>query len=221
MFEMNRHDNQRKCFAQSLKVLCAILLFSFVACVSKSQNSTNAQPQTTPSQNRVVPYADGFDYPIGKTATVTEAKDKDGWYNAQDFTENNHLGEDWNANTGGNTDCGEPVYASANGVIVYAEDAGAGWGNVVIIEHLLIDGTKVQTLYGHLESVAKKSGEVKRREKIGTVGNANGRYYCHLHFEVRFADCPVWNTAGQGYSAETKGWIDPSKFIDANRPAKR
>ncbi len=108
------------------------------------------------------------------------------WYNAQDFGENRHLGEDWNKNTGGNTDCGEPVYAAADGKIVFAEDAGAGWGNVVIIEHTGADGTKIQSLYGHLEFISKTSGEVRKREQIGTVGNANGRYMCHLHFEIRW-----------------------------------
>jgi murein DD-endopeptidase MepM/ murein hydrolase activator NlpD len=62
---------------------------------------------------------------------------------------------------------------------------------VVIIEHILKDGTRVQTLYGHLQSITKIGGEVKRHEQIGTIGNANGHYLCHLHFEVRFADCPA------------------------------
>ncbi len=124
------------------------------------------------------------------------------------------MGEDWNANSGGNTDCGEPVYAAANGTIVYAENAGTGWGNVVIIEHNLPDGKKIQTLYGHLRKITKTSGAVKIREQIGEVGNADGRYLCHLHFELRTENCPLWNQAGAGYSAENKGWLDPSDFID-------
>ncbi|MEM8889827.1 MAG: M23 family peptidase, partial [Bacteroidota bacterium] len=36
-----------------------------------------------------------FDYPVGKP-------DARGYYNAQGFQKNNHLGDDWNANTGGN-----------------------------------------------------------------------------------------------------------------------
>jgi murein DD-endopeptidase MepM/ murein hydrolase activator NlpD len=223
MFEMDRHDNGRKRFTQRRDrfLLCcvAITLFSFASCGSSGQTGDNSQPQTTPSQNKpiIVTYADGFDYPIGKAVTATEAKDKDAWYNAQDFGENNHLGEDWNKNTGGNTDCGEAVYAVANGLIVFAEDAGAGWGNVVIIEHLLADGARVQTLYGHLQTITKPSGKVSRREQIGTVGDGGGRYLCHLHFEVRFVDCPFWNAAGPGYSEDRKGWTDPSKFIDGHR----
>ena len=202
---------------RSIKLFFAVLLlFSQCACHSSEAQTNQNQPAPTPAPPKII--ADKFAYPIGKTETVTQAKDKkDDWYNAQDFTVNNHLGEDWNKNSGGNTDCGEPVFAAANGTIVYAANAGSGWGNVVIIEHHLLDGKKVQTLYGHLRKILKTSGEVKLREQIGEVGNADGAYLCHLHFELRDETCPMWNQAGAGYSTETKGWLDPSDFIDKNR----
>jgi murein DD-endopeptidase MepM/ murein hydrolase activator NlpD len=198
----------------SLLIINALFAAQLACSSSEAQvNKTEARP--TPSPKII---AGNFAYPIGKTETSTEAKDrKDEWYNAQDFGANNHLGEDWNKNSGGNTDCGEPVYAAADGTIVYAENAGIGWGNVVVIEHELENGEKVRTLYGHLEKILKTSGAVKMREQIGTVGNADGRYYCHLHFELREETCPVWNEAGEGYSSERKGWLDPSNFIDKNR----
>ena len=188
--------------------LCAIL----AGC--RSSDTVTAQkdrPANTPGQT----VSDSFAYPIGKTQTVTQAKDGDEWYNAQDFGRNDHLGEDWNKNTGGNTDCGEPVYAAGNGVIKFAQDAGPGWGNVVIIDHVLPSGEKIQSVYGHLQEMAKTSGEVKKREQIGKVGNANGRYSCHLHFEMRKENCPVWGQAGGGYSSDRAGWVDPSDFIDS------
>lgn len=64
------------------------------------------------------------------------------------------------------------------------------------------------------DSFAYPIGKVEKREQIGTVGNADGRYLCHLHFELRDETCPMWNEAGAGYSAENSGWRDPSKFID-------
>lgn len=183
-------------------------------------NSSEAQQPQTNSNKTDAPkiIAKSFAYPIGKAEVSTQAKDKkDDWYNAQDFGANNHLGEDWNKNSGGNTDCGEAVYAAADGIIVYAEHAGEGWGNVVIIEHTMPDGKKFQTLYGHLRKILKTSGEVKKREQIGEVGNADGKYYCHLHFELRTDESPAWNTAGGGYSTDRKGWLDPSDFIDSHR----
>lgn len=176
-----------------------------------TQNSPTPKPQPTPIANN-------FAYPISKKEFVTEAKDsKDDWYNATNFGQDFHLGEDWNKNSGGNTDCGEPVYAIGNGVIVYAEDAGSGWGNVLIIEHTLPDGKSVESLYGHLQEFVKTSGEVKKRELIGKVGNANGKYLCHLHLEIRDETSPMWHKVGGGYSGEKEGWIEPSEFIDKHR----
>ncbi|MEZ5425107.1 MAG: M23 family metallopeptidase [Pyrinomonadaceae bacterium] len=206
----------------SLKKLGVILLngllFLPVVSCRKEMARTNPGPETVNNQNRIK--AESFAYPVGPGETVTEAKDrKDDWYNAQDFTVNNHLGEDWNKNSGGNTDCGEPVFAAADGLITYASDAGKGWGNVIIIEHTMPDGQKFQTLYGHLEKILTKEGEVKKRQQIGTVGNAGGTYLCHLHFELRDENCPMWNKTGPGYSSENSGWLDPSDFIDQH-PAR-
>lgn len=204
----------------SLKLLFFICcLLCAVSCRTEQAQTTNKlQNSSTAQKSPPKIIADKFAYPIGKTEFSTEAKDKkDDWFNAQDFGENSHLGEDWNANSGGNSDCGEPIFAAANGTIIYAENAGIGWGNVLIIEHNLPNGKRVQTLYGHLRKILKSSGEVKRREQIGEIGNADGRYLCHLHFELRTEDCPMWNQAGAGYSAENKGWLDPSNFIDKRR----
>jgi murein DD-endopeptidase MepM/ murein hydrolase activator NlpD len=177
-----------------------------------------------PDPNKTIPEfllrfpGSSFAYPIGEKEYVTEKNDWwDYWYNAQDFGENRHLGEDWNKTTGGDTDCGEPVYSVADGVIVLAKDAGPGWGNVIIIEHTAKDGTKLRSLYGHMESITRFSGEVKRREQIGTVGSANGRYKCHLHLELRWNECPLWDEVGPGYSDDRRGWIDPSEFIEKTR----
>ncbi|CAA9428506.1 MAG: hypothetical protein AVDCRST_MAG74-3739 [uncultured Pyrinomonadaceae bacterium] len=190
----------------------ALLIFSS-ACASE-KNSNKEIPAHLLNKFS----AKSFAYPVGEKDYVTEKNDWwDWWYNAQDFGENRHLGEDWNKTTGGNTDCGEPIYAAASGQISFAKDAGAGWGNVVIIEHTASDGTKIQSLYGHLETITRTEGAVEKRELIGTMGGANGRYPCHLHFEIRWMKCPVWNQTGNGYADEKHGWIDPSEFIDKTR----
>lgn len=162
-----------------------------------------------------IPTSDGFDYPVG-APYVTEANDGDGWYNAQDFGVNNHLGEDWNAESGGDTDCGLPVYASSKGTVVYAKNAGSGWGNVIIVRHRLPDRTQVESLYGHLQIMSKTFGTVERREQIGTIGK-DGWRFCHLHFEMRFPNCRYWGNPGPGYSSDATGWTDPSDFIDSYR----
>ncbi len=198
---------------QFIRIICSLCVAAifFASCrAPEAVNDVRPDPPESP-----IPAA-RFAYPIGKHERSTQAKDTtDDWYNARDFGEADHLGEDWNKNSGGNTDCGEPVFAIADGEVIFAADAGPGWGNVVIIEHLLADGSRVRSLYGHLQKIEKSTGRVTIREKIGYVGNADGRYLCHLHFEIRTTDCPNWNDAGPGYAAERRGWTDPSDFIDA------
>ena len=184
-------------------------------------STAGALPPTPTPTPIVIPISDGFDYPVGNTKRVTEANDGDGWYNAQNFGENNHLGEDWNRESGGNTDCGLPVYAVSKGTIIFAGEEGKGWGKVIIIRHRLPDGTLVETLYGHLSSIVRSGGEVERRERIGQIGDAGGAYPCHLHFELRLSDCPSWGLKGTGYSDVRVGWTDPSEFIDARRSLPR
>lgn len=197
-----------------IRNICA----SAVVAILVASCSEPAAQQAAPPANHPAVIATSFAYPVGTAETVTQAKDtKDDWFNALDFGKNDHLGEDWNKNSGGNTDCGEPVYVAANGLVTYADNAGPGWGNVIIVEHTLAKGEKVQTLYAHLQEILKTSGEIKKREQIGKIGNANGRYLCHLHFELRTADSRDWNQAGDGYSRDRKGWLDPSDFIDKHR----
>lgn len=195
----------------SLSSIVAIVALAAGGCALRSAGKRGER------NTRLIPKSTTrfFAYPVGQKGIVTEARDAaDEWYNAQDLGENDHLGEDWNLNSGGNSDCGEAVYAAAGGLIVLARDAGPGWGKVVIINHRLPDGTPVQTIYGHLQKISRSSGEVTIREEIGTVGNADGKYLCHLHFELRSDSCPLWGKPGSGYGRDQTGWLDPSDFID-------
>ncbi len=158
------------------------------------------------------PVADGFDFPVGKP-------DAKGYYDAQSFGKNNHLGSDWNGNGGGNSDMGDDVFAIGNGVVFYAENIGGGWGNVIRIVHntgTAKDPVYVESLYGHFDKILVDSGTVvKRGQKIGTIGNAGGIYYAHLHLEIRTqTEMPV----GGGYAADKTGFTDPTKFIRSKRP---
>lgn len=155
-----------------------------------------------------VPIADSFDFPVGKP-------DADGYYNAQKFQENNHLGDDWNAVTGGNSDLGDPIYSIANGFVKYADDYGGGWGNLIRIGHKLPNGKKIESLYAHCDTILVREGElIDKGSKIGTIGTANGQYLAHLHFELRDSlALPV----GGGYSENTSGYLNPTEFILENR----
>ena len=149
-----------------------------------------------------------FDYPVGTA-------DGNGYYNAQGFAENNHLGDDWNGTGGGNTDFGDPIYAIADGRVKAAEDHGGGWGNIVRILHQLPNGEVIESFYAHCETMMVKEGDwIKRGDQIATIGNADGAYLAHLHFEIR-TDTSMG--IGGGYSSDTEGYVDPTAFIRAHR----
>lgn len=152
---------------------------------------------------------DGFDFPVGKP----NAK---GYYDAQSFGVNNHLGEDWNGNKGSNTDLGDTIFAIAHGYVSLAEDLEGGWGNVIRVIHQFPAGREVESLYAHCEQMLVDEGDyVKRGQPIGTIGTANGQYVAHLHFEIRNQ---VGMPIGPGYSPIKDGYLNPTEFIKQNRP---
>jgi murein DD-endopeptidase MepM/ murein hydrolase activator NlpD len=159
---------------------------------------------------------DGFDYPVGPP-------DGERYWKARGFLPNGleHLGEDWNGPGGGNTDFGDYVHATADGVVFFSKYVNSGWGNVIRILHNY--GTDkapryVETLYAHVSSSWVRPGYVMRRgEVIGTIGNAEGKYHAHLHFEMRTQPC---KDVRCGYDGDTLGFVDPTLFIEAHRPAR-
>jgi murein DD-endopeptidase MepM/ murein hydrolase activator NlpD len=85
------------------------------------------------------------------------------------------------------TNRGEPVSASAAGVVEKAEWSG-DLGNMVEIAH----PSGYRTIYGHLEKVLVRPGQkVARGEHVGLVGATGRATGPHLHYEVRLGDRPV------------------------------
>jgi Peptidase family M23 len=157
-----------------------------------------------------IPIADGFDFPF-------ETGEKRGYYLGREFGEKDHQGEDWNA-AAGDDDLGTPLYAVAEGVVIFSGYGGPGWGNVVRILHNVgtLDNAQLkESIYAHLEETHLNVGDLSvRGQQIGTMGNANGRYKAHLHLEIR--DVPGLPLGG-GYGALTD-FSSPTQFIEANRP---
>ena len=82
---------------------------------------------------------------------------------------------------------GTAVRATADGYITKA-GFGSGYGREIVIDH----GHDLETLYGHLSSMAVLEGEhVTRGQIIGYVGQSGRSTGPHLHYEVRVHDVPV------------------------------
>lgn len=79
-------------------------------------------------------------------------------------------------------DLGDPIHASADGVVLYAGPA-RGFGNWIVIRH----ERGLMTVYGHMypSGVNVKPGQtVRKGELIGRVGAAGQSFGPHLHFAV-------------------------------------
>jgi len=169
-----------------------------------------------PTEVARVPIATRFDMPLGSEHGALS-------YDYQPFMmfnserQSNHLGEDHNGIGGMDTDLGDSVYAVAAGRVIYSGNAEHGWGNVIIIAHRLPDGSEFQSFYAHLEHrFAINRTNVLRGEEIGTVGNGDGAYPAHLHFEIRASHNP---NPGRGYFTEALNRLDPTGTIQKHRNA--
>jgi septal ring factor EnvC (AmiA/AmiB activator) len=82
---------------------------------------------------------------------------------------------------------GQPVYAVANGVVVFSKWL-PGYGLMMIINH----GHDYMTLYGRNQQLFYHNGQViKKGDLIATVGNTGGFQNPGLYFAVRHNGIPV------------------------------
>ena len=78
---------------------------------------------------------------------------------------------------------GEPVYASASGVVEMIDLDNDVYGKLLTIDHL--NGYK--TSYGHNSEIIVEEGKfVRKGEKIAEVGNTGISSAPHLHFEIKY-----------------------------------
>ncbi|WP_448528238.1 M23 family metallopeptidase [Raineya sp.] len=76
---------------------------------------------------------------------------------------------------------GTPIYATADGEVVVANNNFGGYGNEIQIKH----SEDYTTLYAHLSRFNVRLGQkVKRGECIGYVGSTGFSTAPHLHYEV-------------------------------------
>ncbi len=163
---------------------------------------------------REPPEADGFDFPVAPP-------NGRGFFVRQAWRFEGHLGEDWDG-APFDADLGAPIHAVAAGRVSFAADVGGTWGRIVRVSHRYRDcgGTArvVESLYSHLERIEVAEGQIVRRgERLGTLGNSDGAYTAHLHFELRARPgLPL----GPGYAEDAAGWLPPSEFIRRHRPGE-
>jgi|GEM_PF-769666 len=93
-------------------------------------------------------------------------------------------------------DVGSPIYASADGTIIYYGWTNTGGGNKCVIDH----GSKLVTHYNHMDEFVpelqkkfKENGsvDVKQGDIIGYVGRSGTATGYHLDFKILYDGTPV------------------------------
>jgi len=130
----------------------------------------------------------------------------------------------WDINLPGEADLGANCYAVAAGVVVYSSMGSGSWGNIVMIRHDNVPGYGVLwSQYAHLRDRAVSLGAVVQQgQVIGHVGNADGKFGAHLHFELRRHELPAdaWPASG-GVSLQEQhrrvltDYVDPQGILGA------
>lgn len=178
--------------------------------------------------------ADGYDAPIGTRDERADTKVWPGhWFDATGYAvryyrgtpqEAYHTGVDLNLNRPyWDADAHAPVYAAASGIVTFAGRL-AGWGPTVVIRHdpLLSNGQVMYGRYAHVQKIRVQVGDrVQRGQQIANVGNAEGAFPYHLHFDLSptdILDKAPWDWPRLDINLLRKNYVDPRAFIEENRP---
>lgn len=205
-------------------------------------------PTYQPPTISVAAAADGFDFPVDPRDGSSGRAPWYASYNAQNpyldwwsscYSKNmsqlQHAGEDWFRSAG------SPVYAVANGRVIWAQDANYP-GAVVIVEHELPAGVsspwgndRIYSMVGHLSTsgLVAQWTDVQKGQQIGVVYDWNSN--SHVHWEMRrygnmqqapaevngFRYCNTsWPGPGYtdtGASPDWFGYTNPSNWVDGHR----
>ena len=86
---------------------------------------------------------------------------------------------------------GGAIKASNDGKVIYSGWYG-GYGKVVILDHGVVNGQPITTLYAHMSSIGVSNGQmVKKGQTLGREGSTGYSTGPHCHFEVRVNGKPV------------------------------
>lgn len=140
----------------------------------------------SPSELVLAPTAAHFDFPVGSQHGALTRR-------GRVFEENGHPGEDFHGIGGPDSAVGDPVFAVADGKVLYAGSPSPPRGNVVMLLHETAEGEMVESVYERLGTIrVPVGGQVRRGEILGTIASSDSAEpgdSGHLHFELRRVPC--------------------------------
>lgn len=134
-----------------------------------------------------------------------------------------HTGADLNNNLPRHdADAHAEVYSIGDGVVIYAQLVSKKvWGNLIVIDHGMVDGKPLFSRYGHVEAISVTKGQtVKMGQLISRVGNGEGLFAYHLHFDISATEI-LRTQAGFWPGGDKQGvkahFVDPLLWLQQHR----
>jgi len=103
-----------------------------------------------------------------------------------------HTGADLNLNfPHWDANAHSSVFAMGDGKVTFAKrfPNPKAWGNIIVIDHGIVDGKPLFSRYAHVENIDVAVGDsVSAGSPIAAVGNGDGLFAYHLHFDISLTD---------------------------------
>lgn len=132
-----------------------------------------------------------------------------------------HTGAD--LNRPGDKDKLAPIFSIGDGVVRYARLVTKGtWGNLIVINHGIVDGKPLFSRYAHVEEIQPHVIEgqpIKMGTYLAKVGNQFGVFPYHLHFDISTTDklnhVPTY-WPGLDLSGCKQHFVNPKDWLSSN-----
>jgi hypothetical protein len=130
-----------------------------------------------------------------------------------------HTGADLNLNyPHWNSDQHKKVFAMGKGRVTYARlYSQQYWGKIIVIDHGMLENAPLFSRYGHVENLRVAEGdEVETGQHIANVGNGEGLFPYHLHFDISRTDILANRPShwpGSSIQLVRAHYVDPKQWL--------
>lgn len=138
-----------------------------------------------------------------------------------------HPGEDLNSGKTAYADLGVEVRPMAAGEVVFAKNAGPGWGNIVVLYHPELSrlfGHEVYSRYAHFSKLFVKVGQIVSMDYVMALCGRSGTGSPHCHWEVLKKKLDRWTRYTHGWTPTKidEYFLSPYQFVkSANELASK
>jgi len=171
-----------------------------------------------------------FQAPIGSPEEIETGNIWPGrWVDAtpylSSYSQGIHTGADLNLNfPHWDSDRHTAVHAMGDGTVSFARlFSRRYWGNIIVINHGIVEGQPLFSRYGHVENIRVTEGQqVTAGDQIADVGNGEALFPYHLHFDISRTEVLLTQPGhwpGHNRAQVRAHYVDPKDWLQTHRQA--